>query len=609
MKKLLLALALFSNIALGSSYFGTSGGTPAIPGPITNGIDGSVLFVDPTATLAQDNANFFYSASNHQLTLGVAPIITPFSTAGVVHNSALGLLSSSLVSLTADVSGLLPIANGGTGASTTSQNFAFIGPTSGSGAPSFRAIVVGDIPTLNQNTTGTAANITASSNSTLTTLSALSLPATQLSGTIAAARLPALTGDITTTAGSVATTLATVNSNVGSFTNANVTVNAKGLVTAASNGSSSGTVTSVSVVGANGLAGTVATATTTPAITLSTTVTGVVKGNGTTLSAATAGTDYSSGTSALATGIVKSTTTTGALTIAVAGDFPTLNQSTTGNAANVTGTVAIANGGTGQVTANAGFNALSPMFALGGLIYGGTAGAATNLPGNLTTTLQFLAQTGTGSVSAAPRWVALSAPTTQTFTSGSGTYTTPPSALYIRVRLVGAGAGGAGSGTSPGAATAGGNTTFGSSLLVGNGGAINSGSSGGPGGSASLGSGPAGLAIQGGQGESVSTLANFNGGFGGASLLGGQASGGATSGNGQAGAQYGSGGGGAGSGAVGGSGPGGGAGGFVDVIITAPLGTYSYAVGAAGSSGTAGGSGFTGGAGTSGVIQVTEYYQ
>jgi hypothetical protein len=53
-----------------------------------------------------------------------------------------------------------------------------------------------------------------------------------------------------------------------------------------------GTVTSVSVVSANGLAGTVATATTTPAITLSTTVTGVVKGNGTALSAAVAATDY-----------------------------------------------------------------------------------------------------------------------------------------------------------------------------------------------------------------------------------------------------------------------------------------------------------------------------
>lgn len=52
----------------------------------------------------------------------------------------------------------------------------------------------------------------------------------------------------------------------------------------------SGTVTSVSVVSANGLAGTVATATTTPAITLSTTITGILKGNGTAISAVTVGT-------------------------------------------------------------------------------------------------------------------------------------------------------------------------------------------------------------------------------------------------------------------------------------------------------------------------------
>jgi hypothetical protein len=58
-----------------------------------------------------------------------------------------------------------------------------------------------------------------------------------------------------------------------------------------------GTVLSVSVVSANGLAGTVATATTTPAVTLSTTVTGVLKGDGTAISAATSGTDYAPATS------------------------------------------------------------------------------------------------------------------------------------------------------------------------------------------------------------------------------------------------------------------------------------------------------------------------
>lgn len=64
-------------------------------------------------------------------------------------------------------------------------------------------------------------------------------------------RTIAITGDLAYTSPSfngtsnvtAAGTLATVNSNVGSFTNANITVNAKGLVTAASSGSSGGTVT------------------------------------------------------------------------------------------------------------------------------------------------------------------------------------------------------------------------------------------------------------------------------------------------------------------------------------------------------------------------------
>ena len=53
-----------------------------------------------------------------------------------------------------------------------------------------------------------------------------------------------------------------------------------------------GTVSTVSVVSANGFAGSVANATTTPAITITTTITGVLKGNGTAISAAVAGTDY-----------------------------------------------------------------------------------------------------------------------------------------------------------------------------------------------------------------------------------------------------------------------------------------------------------------------------
>lgn len=111
-------------------------------------------------------------------------------------------------------------------------------------------------------------------------------------------------------------------------------------------------MTAVSVASANGFAGS-SSGGSTPALTLSTSITGVLKGNGTALSAATSGTDYSAGTSALSTGILKSTTTTGALTIAIAGDFPTLNQNTTGSAATLTTSRSIHGGtfnGSGDVT-------------------------------------------------------------------------------------------------------------------------------------------------------------------------------------------------------------------------------------------------------------------
>lgn len=70
----------------------------------------------------------------------------------------------------------------------------------------------------------------------------------------------------------------------------------------------------------------------------------------------------------------------------------------------VSGTLPITSGGTGQTTATAAFDALSPMTTLGDIIYGGASGTRTRLAGNTTTTRQFLTQTGTGAVSAAPAW-------------------------------------------------------------------------------------------------------------------------------------------------------------------------------------------------------------
>ena len=210
------------------------------------------------------------------------------------------------------------------------------------------------------------------------------VPTTDLSGVLQAAQFPALSGDVTTVAGALATTigankvtnamLAQVSTatfkgrttaatgNVEDLTVAQATAllnvfvgdagagGTKGLVIAPAIGDATkflrgdatwatvttASVTSVSVVSANGFSGTVANATTTPAITVTTTITGILKGNATAISAATVGTDYSVGTSALGTGILKSTTTTGALSIAIAADFPTLNQNTSGSAATLT---------------------------------------------------------------------------------------------------------------------------------------------------------------------------------------------------------------------------------------------------------------------------------
>ena len=98
-------------------------------------------------------------------------------------------------------------------------NYILAAPDGLAGVPTFRAIVAADVPTLNQNTTGSAATLTTG-------------------------RTISVTGDLAYTSGSFngsanvtgTGTLATVNTNVGSFTNASVTVNGKGLITAASSG-------------------------------------------------------------------------------------------------------------------------------------------------------------------------------------------------------------------------------------------------------------------------------------------------------------------------------------------------------------------------------------
>lgn len=287
----------------------------------------------------------------------------------------------------------------------------------------------------------------------------------------------------------------------------------------------------------------------------------------------------------------------------------------------------ITTNGKGLVTANSSATttgsgsvvlATSPTLAtpLLGTPTSGNLSNCTSLPivGGTTGTLT-AARGGTGQT-------ALSAfvPTTQQFTSGSGTYTTPAGVTWLRIKVVGGGGGGSGSGTAgAGNGGTGGTSTFGTTLLSatgGTGGAFLG--AGGQGGTASLGTGPIGIALSGGQGTgysfdgAVAGLVDLAGGSGVASPLGGEGGGGSQQTAGYAAiANTGSGGGGGGSGTVtaSGSGSGGGAGGWIEALITSSIAaSYSYAIGAAGSAGGAGTSGFAGGAGGSGFIIVEEHY-
>ena len=115
-------------------------------------------------------------------------------------------------------------------------------------------------------------------------------------------------------------------------------------------------------------------------------------------------------------------------TIQVA-DVPTLNQNTTGTASNVTGTVAIANGGTGQTTAGAAFNALSPITTTGDLIIGTGVNTASRLA--IGANGYLLTSNGTTA-----SWVAAPASGVTTFSAGT-TGLTPSGATGGAITLAG----------------------------------------------------------------------------------------------------------------------------------------------------------------------------
>ncbi len=200
--------------------------------------------------------------------------------------------------------------------------------------------------------------------------------------------------------------------------------------------------------------------------------------------------------------------------------------------------------------------------------------------------------------------------------SNVGTYTTPsgPAPLYLRVIVSGGGGGGGGDNVSAGTAVGvtGGNSTFGSSLLIANGGIRGvSGEDGGAGGATTVGIGATPIVnVTGGGGNAGFRNDggnNLPGGPGGSNPLGGAGIGGENFG-GPGSPNTGAGGGGAGApGAAVYGGAGGGSGGYIDAIIPSPSSSYTFTVGIGGAGGVSGGNG--GGRGGDGVVTVIAYYQ
>ena len=181
-------------------------------------------------------------------------------------------------------------------------------PNGSAGVPSFRAIVSADIPTLNQNTTGTAAGLS----STLAVSSGGTGQTTYTDGQL-------LIGN------STGNTLTKATLTAG--TNVTITNSAGGITIAASGGGGGVTsVTGTSPVASSGG--------TTPAISLSTAY-------GDTLN------PYASKTANYVLAAPNGSAGVPTFRAIVAGDIPTLNQNTTGSAASLSSTLAVASGGTG----------------------------------------------------------------------------------------------------------------------------------------------------------------------------------------------------------------------------------------------------------------------
>jgi hypothetical protein len=312
---------------------------------------------------------------------------------------------------TITIAGTLAVASGGTGATdaaTARSNLS----AAGSGAVTASGITMSSARLLGRTTasTGAVEEITVGSGLTFT---GGTLAATGGSGTVTSIDVSGGTTGLTTSGGPItgagtitlAGTLAVTNGGTGATTQSGArtalgvpatdgtgasgtwSISVSGNAGTVTNGvytsgsyadpswitSLSGTKVSGNISGnATNVTGIVAVAN---GGTGAATLTGIVKGNGTSaFTAASAGTDYlapfGSQTQAYVYAAPSGSAGVPSFRALVASDIPTLNQNTTGTASNVTGTVAIANGGSGQTSAQAAINAFAGAVTSGQYLRG-----------------------------------------------------------------------------------------------------------------------------------------------------------------------------------------------------------------------------------------------
>ncbi len=312
-------------------------------------------------------------------------------TDGSGNTSWISAATGSVTSVNMSVPAILSVSGGPITSSGTlavslaneNANLIFAGPTSGGAAtPTFRSIVAADIPALPntnlQNSSVTLGTTSVALGATASSLAALNSVGLGVNGTTTGVMTMAngTGGGATTTVqpSTLTTTAWTMTLPANKGTNAYVlqtdgSGNTSWVAQAGSGTVNSGTTSQLAYYSAGGTA----------VSGLTTAANGVLVTNASSVPSISA-----------------------TLPAAVQGNITSVGTVTSGTWNGTT--IAIANGGTGQTTAAAAFNALDPMTTLGDVMYDSGGTTAARLAGNTTTTKMYMQSTGSGSAATAPAW-------------------------------------------------------------------------------------------------------------------------------------------------------------------------------------------------------------